>query len=136
MAEPGRMTAMRRGGRYGFTRHRGSLNDRRTRRISYRCTEDAPSIVEPMERSGRCRPECGGLFLSDRPGLWAVRSASGLRRGMARPSMAGRGCAGGRNQRAAADRRTAPARGGDVREDRDRWRGQAEKTGARSPQRD
>jgi hypothetical protein len=38
MAEPGQMTAMRRGGRYGFTRHRGSLNDRRTRRISYRCT--------------------------------------------------------------------------------------------------
>jgi hypothetical protein len=40
MADLRRMTAMRRGGRYGFTRHRGSHNDQRTRRIGNSCSKE------------------------------------------------------------------------------------------------
>jgi hypothetical protein len=40
MADLRRMTAMRRGGRYEFTRHRGSLNDRHIRWIHNRCTRE------------------------------------------------------------------------------------------------
>jgi hypothetical protein len=40
MADLRRMTVMRRGGRYGFTRHRGSLNDRHIRWIPNRCTRE------------------------------------------------------------------------------------------------
>ena len=54
MADLRRMIAMRRGGRYGFTRPCGSHNDRRTRWIGNSCTKE-----EPMERSCRLPPTVG-----------------------------------------------------------------------------
>jgi hypothetical protein len=67
MADLRRMTAMRRGGRYGFTRHRGSHNDQRTRRIGNSCTKERAVDRRALQLGGSSDDHDTGVFSDSGP---------------------------------------------------------------------